>query len=41
MSDVDRFEREDLRGVNVEDARDCSRFEGLGDEVDELHVSSA
>ena len=40
MFDVGRFEREDLRGVNVEDARDCSRFEGLGDEVDELPMSS-
>ena len=33
-------EKRDLRGVNDEDARDCSRFEGLGDEVDELPMSS-
>ena len=36
MSDVDRFEREDLRGANVEDACDWRRFEGLGDEVEGL-----
>ena len=29
MPDVGRFEREEVRGVNVEDACDWRRFEGL------------
>ena len=34
--DVGRFERDVVMGDNVEDARDCRRFEGLGEEVEEL-----
>ena len=41
MPDVGRFEREELRGVNVEDACDWRRFEGLGDEVEGLRGGAA
>ena len=40
MCEVGRFEREDMRGASVEDARGGRRFDGLGEEVDELPVSS-
>ena len=32
--EVCRFEQDDLRGDSVEVARDCRRFEGLGEEVE-------
>ena len=31
-----RFDQDDVRGDSVEVARDCRRFEGLGEEVEEL-----
>ena len=34
--EVGRFEQDDVRGDSVEVARDCRRFEGLGEEVEEL-----
>ena len=34
--DVGRFERDVVMGDSVEVARDCRRFEGLGEEVEEL-----
>ena len=36
MSEVGRFERDVLMGDSVEVALDCKRFEGLGEEVEEL-----
>ena len=33
VCEVGRLEREDVGGVSVEDARDCSRFDGLGRSV--------
>ena len=40
VCEVGRFERVDVIGDSVEDARDCRRFDGLGDEVEELPVVS-
>ena len=38
VCEVDRFERDVVMGDNAEVARDCRRFEGLGEEVEELPV---
>ena len=40
VCEVGRFEQDDVIGGSVEDARDCRRFDGLGDEVEELPVVS-
>ena len=34
VSEVGRFEQDDVMGDSVEVARDCRRFEGLGEEID-------
>ena len=39
VSEVGCFERDDVMGDSVELARDCRRFDGLGEEVEELPVS--
>ena len=36
MYEVGRFEQNDVMGDSAEVARDCRRFEGLGEEVEEL-----
>ena len=41
VSEVGRFERDDVMGDSVELARDCKRFDGLGEEVEELPAESA
>ena len=41
VSEVGRFERDDVMGDSVELARDCRRFDGLGEEVEELPAESA
>ena len=41
VCEVGRFEQSDAMGDNVEVARDCRRFEGLGEEVEELSAESA
>ena len=40
VSELGRFEQYDVMGDSVEDARDCRRFDGLGDEVEELPAVS-
>ena len=40
MSKVGRFERDVVIGDSVEVARDCRRFEGLGEEDEELPAES-
>ena len=41
VCEVGRFEQNDVMGDNAEVARDCRRFEGLGEEVEELPADSA
>ena len=36
VCEVGRFEQNDVMGDNAEVARDCRRFEGLGEEVEEF-----
>ena len=40
VSEVGRFEQDDVMGDSVEVARDCRRFEGLGEAVEELPAES-
>ena len=41
VCEVGRFEQNDVMGDNVEVALDCRRFEGLGEEVEELPAETA
>ena len=41
VCEVGRFEQNDVMGDNAEVALDCRRFEGLGEEIEELPAGSA